>query len=168
MAIAQQIRLARRADLPRLVEIFNETVDDKIAHASLTPHTVDGRMAWFEAHNDATRPIYVVVDDGQIVAWASFSDLYSLPAYHITAEISLYITKPYHHRGMGKSLLAFMLSVAPKHGIDNVVALIFQHNLPSLSLFAQFDFVQWGVLPKVCDMDGFLADTVIMGRRLLP
>lgn len=33
--MAQQIRLASKADLPRLVEIFNETVDDKIAHAAL-------------------------------------------------------------------------------------------------------------------------------------
>lgn len=161
------IRLATRDDLPRLVAIFNETVDDKIAHASLAPHTVADRTAWFDTHNDDTRPIYVVCDDdGQIVAWASFSDLYSLPAYHISAEISLYITKPYHHKGLGKLLLAFMLKVAPQHGIKNVVALIFRHNLPSLSLFAQFEFVEWGVLPNICDMDGFLADTVLMGRCL--
>ena len=164
--MTQQIRLASKADLPRLVEIFNETVDDKIAHASLVPHTTEGRIAWFDSHNDATRPIYVVVDEDEIVAWASFSDLYHLPAYHITAEISLYITKNRHGKGLGKYLLQHMLDVAPSHGIKNVVALIFQHNLPSLSLFAQFDFVQWGVLPQVCDMDGFLADTVIMGRRL--
>ena len=75
MVMTQQIRLASKADLPRLVEIFNETVDDKIAHASLVPHTTEGRIAWFDSHNDATRPIYVVVDEGEIVAWASFSDL---------------------------------------------------------------------------------------------
>jgi len=48
-----------------------------------------------------------------------------------------------------------------------VVALIFAHNQPSLGLFRKLGFEQWGYMPKVCDMEGFIADVVMLGKAVI-
>ena len=60
-----------------------------------------------------------------------------------------------------------MLTQAPSLGIHNVVALIFAHNQPSLGLFRKLGFEQWGYMPKVCDMEGFIADVVMLGKAVI-
>lgn len=177
-------------DLPMVLDIYNQSVPSKQATANLAPVTVDERSAWFNEHlNSATRPIYVVraVDssiavsaDNQsnsyhyhttqskqpIVAWGSFSDLYARTAYHISTEISIYLHQAYQSLGLGSLLTRWMLTQAPRLGIHNVVALIFAHNQPSLGLFRKLGFEQWGYMPKVCDMDDFIADVVMLGRAV--
>ena len=101
-----------------------------------------------------------------IVAWGSFSDLYARPAYHISSEISIYLHQDYHGKGLGGMLARWMLSQAPSLGIRNVVALVFAHNLPSLGLFTKLGFTQWGYMPQVCDMEGFIADVVMLGKAV--
>ena len=98
-----------------------------------------------------------------IVAWGSFSDLYARTAYHISSEISIYLHSDYHGQGLGGLLTRWMLTQAPTLGIRNIVALIFAHNQPSLGLFGKLGFTQWGYMPQVCDMQGFIADVVMLG-----
>lgn len=166
--IGLQIRLATHSDLPAVVNIYNQSIPDKQATADLTPVSIAERQAWFDAHltNAHTRPLLVAVKDHQIVGWGGFTDLYSRPAYHISSEISLYIDESAKGQGVGKALLQALLNRAPSCGIQQVLAKIFAHNQPSLSLFRQYDFREWGILPQVCDMDGFIADVVILGRSI--
>ncbi|SLJ85523.1 GNAT family N-acetyltransferase [Psychrobacter sp. DAB_AL43B] len=177
--------LVQRASIDGLAEIlaiYNQSIAGKQATANLTPVTSEEREAWFEEHlNSATRPIYVVrmvdivgIDSAKqkecspIVAWGSFSDLYARPAYNISSEISIYLHKDCHGQGLGSLLLHWMLNQAPSLEIHNVIALIFAHNQPSLGLFRKIGFEQWGYMPKVCDMEGFIADVVMLGKTVIP
>lgn len=163
------VRAAIPQDLPQILAIFNQSIGGKQATAHLTLVDLDERQAWFDEHlGNPKRPIVVVMDEknNQIVAWGSFSDLYARPAYHISSEISIYLHEDYQNQGLGRKLVAWLINAAPRLGICNVVALIFAHNAPSLALFNKLGFSQWGYLPKVCDMDGFLADVVILGLAL--
>ncbi|MBP2280106.1 L-amino acid N-acyltransferase YncA [Psychrobacter sp. PL15] len=172
-------------DLSVILAIYNQTIAGKQATANLVPVTSDERAAWFEDHlNNPTRPIYVVktvnainhtdptdqIDAMEptsiIIAWGSFSDLYARTAYNISSEISVYLHYDYHGRGLGKLLTRWMLTQAPSLGIQNVVALVFAHNQPSLGLFNKLGFEQWGYMPQVCDMQGFIADVVMLGKAL--
>ena len=174
------VQRASADDLAEILAIYNQSIAGKQATANLTPVTSEERTAWLEEHlNSATRPIYVVraVDKGidsdkqkelsPIVAWGSFSDLYARPAYHISSEISIYLHKDYHGQGLGSLLAHWMLEQAPSLCIHNVVALIFAHNQPSLGLFRKLGFEQWGYMPQVCDMEGFTADVVMLGKSLV-
>ncbi|WP_201504913.1 GNAT family N-acetyltransferase [Psychrobacter aestuarii] len=162
------VRLARPDDLPAITAIYNQNIASKRATADLLPVTVAQRQAWFDAHYDnPKRPIYVLCNEaGKIVAWGSFSDLYARPAYHISSEISVYIHEDAQKRGLGAALVDWMLQQAPSLGIHHVVALIFAHNTPSIKLFNKLGFCQWGHMPSVCDMDGFYADVVMLGRSV--
>lgn len=161
------IRHATQADLPAIVAIYNQSVVTKQATADLTPVTVEQQQAWFEQHS-ANRPLIVAVDTlvGDIVGWASLSNLYSRPAYRISAEISVYIDETAKGQGIGKMLVEKQLELAPSCGVQQAVVKIFAHNQPSLNLFKKLGFEQWGVLKQVCDMDGFIADVVILGKAV--
>lgn len=160
------LRPAQADDLPAIVAIYNSTIASRRATADLQPVTVAERRAWFDTHGNK-RPLYVVENDvQQVVAWGSFSDYYPRAAYRICAEISLYIDPQYRGAGLGRQLLDAMTARAPALGIQRLVAVIFAHNTPSVRLFERAGFEHWGRLPQVCDLDGQLADIVLLGKKV--
>ncbi|MGV7246781.1 GNAT family N-acetyltransferase [Caballeronia sordidicola] len=155
-------------DLPGIVAIYNSTVPSRLVTADLEPVTVESRLAWFHAHGPNARPLWVVEENGAIVAWLSFSDFYGRPAYLRTAEVSIYLHEKTRGRGLGTQLLEAALERAPELGIDTLLGFVFGHNDPSLRLFRRFQFDVWGTLPRVAVLDGIERDLVILGRRLIP
>lgn len=130
--------------------------------------SVAEREAWFAAHG-GTRPLYVLENAaGKVCAWGSFSDYYPRRAYHISAEISIYVCPAEQGAGHGRRLLEHMLAQAPGLGIRNVLAVVFAHNAASLALFGRYGFAEGGRLPQVCDLETRLADIVILGKALPP
>ncbi|WP_156819111.1 GNAT family N-acetyltransferase [Psychrobacter lutiphocae] len=159
---------AQALDLEQIVKIYNQSILTKKATADLTPVSIKDRQVWFDTHQQRPeRPIYVIKNqDDQVMAWGCFSDVKDRSAYHISAEISIYVHSSFQRRGLASHLLQWMLDQAPELGIYNILALIFAHNEPSLALFSNFGFTIWGKLPQVCDMQTFIADIVIMGKQL--
>lgn len=154
-------------DLPAIVAIYNSTIESRQSTADLQPVTVAERQVWFNAHG-GKRPLLVLRDmRNEIVAWGSFSDYYPRQAYHISAEVSVYVRQDVRGTGVGKVLLRYMLERAPLLGIRNVLAVIFDHNHASIRLFRSFGFEEWGRLPQVCDLETRLADIVILGKKIL-
>ena len=47
-----------------------------------------------------------------------------------------------------------------------MLAFVFAHNAPSIALFEAREFGCWGLLPRVCEVDGIERDVLILGRRL--
>lgn len=162
-------RMATLDDLPTLVDIYNQSIQTKQSTAILQPLTLAERQVWFDEHcQNSNRPIIVAVcqDSQKVLAYGSFSDLYPMFAYHISSEISIYVHENAKGKGIGKTMLQVLLLLAPLCEIRQIVAKIFAHNTPSLQLFKKFGFEQWGYLPEVCDMNGFLADVVILGKTV--
>lgn len=158
---------ATQADLPAIVAIYNSTITTRQSTADLVPVSVEARQPWFDAHG-GSRPLFVLKDaDQEVLAWGSYSDYYPRQAYHISAEISIYVRQDVRGVGVGKVILRYMLERAPSLGIQNVLAVIFGHNYASIRLFHSFGFEEWGRLPQVCDLQGSLADIVILGKKVL-
>ncbi|CAM2144997.1 putative phosphinothricin acetyltransferase YwnH [Pararobbsia alpina] len=159
-------RNATRDDLPAIVAIYNTTIASRLVTADLEPVSVESRHEWFDAHSPERRPLWMAYDDGQLVGWLSFSDFYGRPAYNGTSEISIYLGESTRGKGYGKAMLAHALEVAPSLGVKSALGFIFGHNEPSLKLFRRFGFTDWGVLPRVANLDGIERDLVILGLRL--
>ena len=159
--------LAQHEDLPDIVAIYNSTIASRQVTADLQTVSVAQREAWFTAHQQPNRPLYAIKNvSGCLVAWGSFSDYYPRAAYQRTAEISIYVHEAQRGKGLGKFVLHRMLCRAAELGIHKVIAVIFAHNVASIALFQAFGFAQWGYLPEVCDLDGKLADIVILGKTV--
>jgi L-amino acid N-acyltransferase YncA len=159
-------RNATRDDLPAIVAIYNSTIASRLVTADLEPVSVESREGWFDAHSPERRPLWMTYDDGQLVGWLSFSDFYGRPAYNGTSEISIYLDENTRGKGYGKAMLTHALEIAPSLGVKSALGFIFGHNEPSLRLFRRFGFTDWGVLPRVANLDGIERDLVIVGLRL--
>jgi phosphinothricin acetyltransferase len=163
------VRDAVEADLPAIVAIYNATIPGGMVTADTTPVSIESRGPWFRAHSPERRPIWVAEDErGTVCAWVSFSDFHPRPAYHPTAEISVYVAETHRRRGLANLLLQRAIDQAPTLGLKTLVGLIWGHNEPSLRLFAKHGFAQWGHLPRVALLHGLERDLIIVGRRVAP
>jgi len=163
---AIKFRTAEKSDLPKIVEIYNSTVPTRMATADTEPVSVASREQWFDEH-DSNRPLWVVEDvQNCTLGWVSFQSFYGRPAYQATVEISIYINPESRGKGLGKRILEYCLNQAPKYGIKTLVGFIFSHNTPSLRLFQQFGFEQWGQLPNIAVLDGLEKSLTILGKRI--
>ncbi|MEA5618729.1 GNAT family N-acetyltransferase [Cronbergia sp. UHCC 0137] len=162
------IRHAHETDLPAIVAIYNAAIPSRMATADLEPVSVESRLAWFRGRSPVKYPLWIIEVDGVIGGWLSFQAFYGRPAYHSTAEISIYISPAFHRCGLGKQLLRNAVRESPSLGIKTLIGFIFAHNQPSLKLFTGFGFQQWGHLPKIAELDGVEGDLMIMGLRIAP
>lgn len=160
------IRDATVRDLPTIVAIYNSSIPGRVATADLEPVTVESRRVWFEEHSPASRPLWVIEEGGEIVGWLSFQSFYGRPAYHATAELSVYVAPDAHRRGYARTMVAEAIRRAPEFGLKTLLGFIFGHNEPSLALFKSFGFETWAHLPRVADLDGIERDLMILGKRL--
>ena len=160
------IRHATRADLSAIVEIYNAAIPGRMATADTTPVTVESREEWFRAFDPASRPLWVREEDARIVGWLGLRSFYGRPAYHRTVESAVYVHPECRRRGVGDNLLGHALAECPALGIANVLGFIFAHNSPSIALFGRHGFARWGLLPKVCEMNGVERDVLILGCRI--
>jgi L-amino acid N-acyltransferase YncA len=162
------IRDATEADLPAIVEIYNAAIPGRRATADTEPVAVENRYAWFCEHHPGRRPLWVAEENGAIVGWLSFQSFYGRPAYHATAEISVYVAPSRQRTGFGGALLTKAIEQAPQFGLKTLLGFIFGHNEPSLRLFEGFGFERWGILPRVAELDGVERGLIVVGRRLGP
>lgn len=184
------IRDATLDDLPAIVAIYTQSIPGRLATADTAPVSVESRQQWFKDHTPDSRPLWVaeqtVAADpdsihgsdwmrlpyseettAEITGWLSFQSFYGRPAYHITAEISLYVAPEWRRKGVGRALLAEAIRRAPELGLRTLVAYVFAHNEPSLRLLESFGFQRWGLLPGIAVMDGLERDLVILGWRVV-
>jgi L-amino acid N-acyltransferase YncA len=160
------IRDATIEDLPAIVAIYNAAIPGRMATADLDAVNVASRRAWFVEHSSNSRPLWVLEDGGDIQAWISFQSFYGRPAYHATAELSVYVAPDSQRRGYARRLVAEAIRRAPEFGLRTLLGFIFGHNEPSLALFRSFGFETWAHLPRVAELDGLERDLMILGRRL--
>jgi L-amino acid N-acyltransferase YncA len=147
------------------VDIYSATVPERTATADTEPVSIEGRRNWFREHSPTHRPLWVAEAIGEIVGWFSFQSFYGRPAYHRTAEVSVYVAGAARRSGVGRRLLAAGTRQAPALGLRTLVGFIFAHNTASLRLFESFAFAPWGHLPRVAELDGMERDLVIVGLR---
>ena len=161
------IRDATEIELPAIVAIYNSTIPGRMATADTQPLTVVSRHDWFHEHNPNARPLWVALENNDIAGWLSFQSFYGRPAYHATAELSVYVASDRQRKGIGNALLAKAIELAPQLGLKTLLGFIFGHNDASLRLFEKLGFQRWGVLPRVAELDGVDRDLIVVGRRVV-
>jgi L-amino acid N-acyltransferase YncA len=101
----------------------------------------------------------------QVVGWAALSPVSSRCVYSGVAELSVYIGEAARGQGVGRRLLAALVTASEAHGIWTLQASIFPQNTPSLRLHAGAGFRQVGRRERIGQLHGVWHDTLLLERR---
>ncbi len=150
-----KIRLANLNDLSQINEIYNLAIPSKKSTAHLCPISIEERHEWFSEHNDYKYPVFVAESEDKILGWISLSPYRcGRMALQYVAEVSYYIHQDSQGKGIASKLLDYVINNSHKYEIKNLLAILLEHNTPSIKLLEKFGFEKWGHLPDIADFDG--------------
>jgi phosphinothricin acetyltransferase len=150
MELSILIRPATRADVPGILDIYNEAVLNTTASYDYEPSTLESRLEWFDLHHAHSYPIYVAIDEqDSLVGWSSLSEFRTRVGYRFTAENSIYVSAGRRGQGIGKLLMQPLIDAARLLKLRAVIAVIDADNAVSLHLHEAFGFERVAVLKQV-------------------
>jgi len=163
------IRLAsiNEAEIARINDIYNESAVRKFLTADTEPTTLTDRIKWLLAYNQTEYPVYVAVQNYEVVGWIAIRPYREgRAALKHTKEVSYYVSKDWERQGIGTQLLQHVLNEVPNLAVRNLVAIVLEKNLGSIKLLEKFNFRRWGLLPAVADFNGELCGHLYFGLAI--
>ncbi len=163
------IRIAQPADLPSIVAIYNAAIPGRMATADTTPVTVAQRRALVRGIR-RRRPSAVGLLRCRRRVGAGLAERAfvlrppGVPRHRRNRRLR-------RRRGAAHAALrgdfSRTRSRRRRHWESRtLLAFVFGHNAPSITLFENAGFSVWGLLPRVAELDGVERDLVILGRRV--
>ena len=149
------VRDAVEADLPAIVDIYNQSIPSGLSTADIHPISVEERRPWFRQFSPKKRPIWVAERAGEIVGCIYITSFYGgRPAYDKTAEVSLYLAPKAQGQRLGTDLMQRMINACPQLGVTTLIGMHFDHNEATKRLNDSFGFQQVGHLPEIAEVNG--------------
>lgn len=142
------IRDAVEADLPELLNIYNDAIRTTAATFDLEEQTLEQRKIWFKKYGDR-HPLIVAEIDGQVAGYCSLSTFREKDAYGRSTEISVYIAQAHRGKGIASLLMTEILARATKLGFHTILAGITGGNEASVKLHKKFGFQFIGCFKEV-------------------
>lgn len=136
------IRSMTEADLPEVLDIYNDVILTTTAVYSEQPHTLAMRTTWFNERKAAGFPVIVAEHEGKIAGFGTYGHFRAWPCYRFTVEHSVYVHKESRGLGISKLLLREIISLAKNAGMHALIAGIDSENNASLHLHHSFGFTQ--------------------------
>jgi L-amino acid N-acyltransferase len=176
-----RIRLAAPGDAEAIRAIYNVEVLESTNTFDMVERTREEQDAWLLEHR-GVHPAIVAVEQspgargsggagagagaGVVLGFGSLSAFRERPGYAATAENSVYVDRAQRGRGIGRALLAELLTLAAAHGFHSVIARIAGHNETSIALHRAAGFELVGVEREVGRKHRQWLDVVELQRLL--
>jgi phosphinothricin acetyltransferase len=156
-------RRAELRDVPAIVTIYNQGIEERIATFETRPRVDLDIMPSLESRF----PIVVVEDaHGAVVAFASTSLYRGRECYSGIAEFSVYVERSQRRLGFGRLAMEALFDAAEAAGFWKFVSRIFVENTPSRELCRTLGFREVGIYRRHGKLDGVWRDVVIVERLL--
>ena len=148
--MAIQVRPANRADLPRLIEIYNYYVINTPVTFDIEPYTVERRAAWFDQFAITGRYRLLVAEiDGQVEGYAGTTRWRPKAAYDTTVETTVYSSPETVGKGIGRKLYAALFEAIAGENVNRIVGGYTLPNPASAKLHELFGFRNVGAFSEV-------------------
>jgi phosphinothricin acetyltransferase len=145
--------------------IYNLEVTESTVTFDLVPRTQEEQRAWLTARSGA-HAVLVAEDAGEVVGFASFSPYRDRPAYSTTVEDSVYVRRDQQGKGVGRLLLAELVTLATSHGFHTMMARIVGGHDASIALHRSMGFEVVGTEREVGRKFGRWLDVLVMQKLL--
>lgn len=150
------------ADLPAILEIYNDAVTSSTAIWNEIVVDLDNRKDWLAARRAKGFPVLVAETDGVVSGYASYGDWRAFDGYRHTVEHSVYVEKSRRGAGTGRALMEALLAYARNAGVHAMIAAIEGENSASIKLHETLGFQHTGRYPEVGTKFGRWLDLVTM------
>jgi len=167
LKINLQIRFANIADLPSLVNVYNQAIRAKNATGDTEEFEVNDRVKWFEKFDLNEYPLYIAEVEGRIVGYCSLSPYRpGRIAMSSIAEISYYLDFSMHGKGIGTALLTYAIADCERIQKKCLLAIILDINHQSIGILQKLKFAKWGHFPDIININGRKCSQQIYGLKL--
>lgn len=161
------IRDAVDADLPGILAIYNDAVQNSTAIWNETLIDLTNRRAWLAERTAAGFPVLVATNaDGEVLGYASYGTWRSIEGFRQTVEHSVYVRGDQQGKGLGKALLLVLIERARAADLHVLVAAIESENIASIRLHERLGFITTGQMPQVGRKFGRWLDLTFMQLNL--
>jgi phosphinothricin acetyltransferase len=134
------VREAIKADLPRLLAIYNDIILHTTAVYDYEPHTPEMREQWFETKKQQGFPVFVAEEEGSILGFSSIGPFRAWAAYKYSVENYVYVATEMRGKGIGKLLIPPLVEAAKELRLHTIIASVDATNEASLKLHKRFGF----------------------------
>jgi phosphinothricin acetyltransferase len=107
----------------------------------------------------------VAVENKEVLGWAALTPVSGRCVYAGVAEVSVYVAEKARGKGVGKKLLAALVTESEKHELWTLQAGIFPENEASIQLHIKSGFRMIGTRERIGKMNGEWRDTALLERR---
>lgn len=144
------IRSGEVRDLPALLAIYNDEVENGVATFDLHPKSLEDWHAWYDAHQEGNHILLVADETGEAVGYATLSAYREKEAYKSTVELSIYISRAHRGKGIATALMGAILDKArADETVHVVVSVITSGNQASIRLHEKFGFTFCGTMHEL-------------------
>ncbi len=160
------MRLAQKKDLPSILDIYNQGIQDHIATLEEDVKSLEYMRQWFE--DRAVRHAVVVAElpSAQIAGWASLNPFSQRLAYAGVADLSIYIRRDLRGHGIGSVLLTHLEDIARNYNFHKIVLMTFPFNQQGQGLYRKLGYRCVGIFKNQGKLDGRFIDVMAMEKLL--
>jgi L-amino acid N-acyltransferase YncA len=144
-----EIRHAEAADdAAACAAIYGPYVRNTVISFEERPPSAEELAARIERYT-RTHPWLVAEDDGHVIGFAYACPHRERPAYRWAADVSVYVDRAHHRRGIGRRLYGELLELLDRQGIYTVCAGVTLPNEASVGLHEGFGFKPVGIYRRI-------------------
>ena len=144
-----EIRDATPADLPALLEIYNQAVANTTASWDYEPWTPVHHADWYAHKVERGFPLLVASEADEVLGYATYGEFHAKIGYATTREHAVYVRPDAQGRGIGRALMTAVIDHARGAGVHTLIGLVSADNEASIRLHAALGFVEVGRLREV-------------------
>ncbi|MCI7813881.1 MAG: N-acetyltransferase family protein [Lachnospiraceae bacterium] len=161
------IRPATKEDVKEMLAIYAPYVTDTTVSFEYEVPSEKEFAARLEKVS-AFYPWLVCEEDGQVLGYAYAGAFHERKAYQWDAELSIYVDRSCHKKGIGKELYEKLFEILKLQGIYLLYAHITYPNDDSIAFHEAMGFQKIAHFPKTGYKLGQWRDTIFMEKRLSP
>ncbi len=160
-----RIRKATEKDLPQILTIYNQGIEDRIATLEMDTKDDVYIDEWF-AQKQGRYFVLVAEKEEHILGWASVNPYSQRCAYNGVGELSVYIHREHRGQGIGELLLQELEKEAEKNGFYKLVLFTFPFNRLGQGLYRKLGYREVGVFQNQGILEGKFVDVMAMEKLL--
>lgn len=162
------IRDASEADLPAIMDIYNDAVANTTAIWNDRQVDLANRRDWFRARQARSFPVLVADVGGTVAGYASYGDWRAFDGFRHSVEHSVYVHKDHRGAGLGRDLMQALIGVAGERGIHVMIGCVEAANAASIRLHESLGFRNVGTFSEVGTKFGRWLDLTCLELRVPP